>query len=598
MNTPEQVRYILYARKSSESEDKQMASLNDQIEVMKKLAKDRGLHIHDVIQEARSAKEPGRPGFQELLTRIQNGEADGVLTWKLNRLARNPVDGGQISWLLQRGVIRHIQTFEGVYKPTDNVILMQVEFGMANQYVNNLRTDVKRGTLRKAKRGWFPSPILPFGYMHNKNYHDDKNGEIITHPEHFPIMKSLWKKLLSGKYSVPMILKEVDQLNIANQKGRPFSRSTLYRYFSNPFYYGEFTWKNEGGEKEIFKGKHKPMISQEEFLLAQKIIGDRAHPHPSSPYNHPYCEVFHCGECGCSITAEQKVQAICSSCKKKFSIKNTSVCGACETHLEDMESPKILTYTYYRCTKKRGKCSQRYLSSKEMESQILEHLAKIALPEPIVTILRDVIDEEREWKDDDRVKVSPQKLKHRLTELQEKKSRLIDLRTEGEISREDYLKKASEISELINSLEEAINSSKEMVEEWKFEAHHSLNISQNAVEIFQKGTNDEKRTLLTGLGSNLILKDRELDFSTHFLLLDFRRMVEGVFPDVPWLEPKRMAQLSHYSDEIGLSKGRRLILLAEMDAARTLWTQKKRFKINTKLRPRYSKVEIFSKQNH
>ena len=53
---------------------------------------------------------PGRPIFNDMLRRIQTGEAQGIICWKVDRLARNPVDGGQIQWLLQQGVIAHIQT--------------------------------------------------------------------------------------------------------------------------------------------------------------------------------------------------------------------------------------------------------------------------------------------------------------------------------------------------------------------------------------------------------------------------------------------------------------------------------------------------------
>lgn len=578
MNTPERVRYILYARKSSESEDKQMASLNDQIEVMKKLAEDRGLHIHDVIQEARSAKEPGRPGFQELLTRIQNGEADGILTWKLNRLARNPVDGGQISWLLQRGVIRHIQTFEGVYKPTDNVILMQVEFGMANQYVNNLRTDVKRGLLSKAKRGWFPSPRLPYGYMYNRDYKEGVNDKIIPHPKHFSIMKSLWDKLLTGNYTVPMILKEANAMGLVNQVNRPFSRSTLYKYFSHPFYYGEFTWRNENGEPEVFVGKHKPMISKADFFLVQNILGARANPNPTISYNHTYCEVFHCGECGCSITAEQKVQAICSVCKKKFSIKNTSNCTQCGTHLERMDSPKILTYTYYRCTKKRGHCSQRYISEQELEKQIFDELSKIALPPAIVELLKQAISKADNLALTNDSIWSAEKYRQQISKLKERKSRLIDLYTDGGISREEYLEKASDISTQIEALERLVNTTEEAFRLWKKEAHAMLDIAKNALEIFNNDKVEEKRTLVKGLGSNLTIIDKKLEFTTYFLLLAFRSMVEGVLPDWPWLEPEKMAQQSPYQGEIRLTEVQRLRLLADVDSARTYWLEKEALK--------------------
>ena len=164
------MKYFIYARKSSESEDRQMASIDSQIVELQKLAKDLNLEVVKVFEESRSAKGPGRPIFNEMLVQISKGEATGILCWKLNRLARNPIDGGQISWMLQEKIIEHIQTYGRDYKSDDNVLMMQVEFGMANQFIRDLRTDTKRGLKAKAERGWYPV-FATLGYMHNPYKH-------------------------------------------------------------------------------------------------------------------------------------------------------------------------------------------------------------------------------------------------------------------------------------------------------------------------------------------------------------------------------------------------------------------------------------------
>ena len=93
------IKYFLYARKSSEGEDRQVASVSSQIEELKDLAERQGLDILDILTEEKSAKAPGRPVFNRMMEDIQNGKAQGIICWKLDRLARNPVDGGQIGWL-------------------------------------------------------------------------------------------------------------------------------------------------------------------------------------------------------------------------------------------------------------------------------------------------------------------------------------------------------------------------------------------------------------------------------------------------------------------------------------------------------------------
>ena len=129
------LRYILYARKSSESEDRQVLSIDSQVDELKRIALNEGIEIANVLVESRSAKTLGRPVFAELIERLVAGKADGILCWKLDRLARNFIDGGKIIEMVQHGAIQHIRTFERNYYPADNVLLMSVEFGMANQFI-------------------------------------------------------------------------------------------------------------------------------------------------------------------------------------------------------------------------------------------------------------------------------------------------------------------------------------------------------------------------------------------------------------------------------------------------------------------------------
>ena len=193
------MRYLIYARKSSESDDKQAQSIDDQIRELRQLAAGRGLEIVGELVESKSAKTPGaRPVFAELVSRLQEGQADGILCWHVNRLFRNPVDFGTISWMLQTGALREIYTPHQVHRCGDNVLLLSVENGMANQYIIDLKKAVTRGLNSKVAKGWFPHKA-PEGYL-------NQDSIIIADPERFPLMRRAWELMLGGEHTPPQVL--------------------------------------------------------------------------------------------------------------------------------------------------------------------------------------------------------------------------------------------------------------------------------------------------------------------------------------------------------------------------------------------------------
>src|SRR5436190_8785775 len=172
------IKFFLYARKSTEEEDRQMLSIEAQLSELNAIAERENLPIIETFTESRSAKEPGREVFNRMLQRIESGEANAILSWKLDRLARNFDDGGRIIGLLQRGVIQEIRTFEKTYLPSDNVLMIAVELGMANQYVRDLSVNIQRGIREKIRRGLFHGRA-PLAY-----FNEPKLRTIEPHPDH------------------------------------------------------------------------------------------------------------------------------------------------------------------------------------------------------------------------------------------------------------------------------------------------------------------------------------------------------------------------------------------------------------------------------
>ncbi len=526
------LKYFLYARKSSESEDRQMASIEDQIAEAKKLAERYNINIVDIISESKSAKEPGRVGFNTMLKRIHKGEAQGILTWKLNRLARNPIDGGQISWMLQQNIIKNIQTFEREYNPSDNVLLMQVEFGMANQYVKDLSLDVKRGMRQKAERGWFPSTVLPIGYAHNSNFSIGMDSEIITVKEQFDILKKLWKLLLTGKYSVAEIKRKGDILGLTNKQKRLCSKNSYHKIFTNEFYCGYYCWKDASDNVIRYQGKHKVMVSPSEFQKVQIILSSKPNSHSRErAYNFPYRGIIKCGECGCSILPDHKLQAICTKCKYKYSIHTRSTCPMCDIELTEMDNPTIIDILYYHCSKSKGKCSQRSITKDQIDEFIKEELKKVSITEDFYSWASHELNSRNENKKTEYDKLI-QGMKRRKTELEDRIIGLIELRASGEINSDQFnLSRLKSQKELL-SIEHEIEQFKKQNIECNDELTKSLDFALSAPKTFNQVDDSLKTEMVKNLASNLILLNKKLEITIRKPFLKIKELNTSTPPKI------------------------------------------------------------------
>ena len=474
------IKYFLYARKSSESEDRQVASIGSQIMELTKVAKRNGLKIIEVLSESQSAKAPGRPKFNQMLQRIHSGEAQGVICWKLDRLARNPVDGGNVSWMLQQGIIKHIQAYERGYFPTDNVLMMSVEFGMANQFILDLSQNAKRGLRTKAARGWYPGHT-PVGYMHNFQKKKSEE-EIIKDLERFSLVKKMFNLMLSGPHR-PLKILEIanNEWGLRMPSGRPMGKSTIYRLFTNPFYCGTFEFPIGSGN--WYKGNHEPMITEEEYDRIQFLLGRKGRPRPKS-HVFAFTGIMRCGECGAMITAEEKIK------KQK--------------------NGNIHRYIYYHCTKRKNPgCSQGSIEEKELKRQIVEKINGIAIPQSFFEWAMKQLHAENKEESEDRNKILSNQQKAYNGCVKEIDG-LIGMRARGELDEENYKRRIKSLTQEKARLQELLNDTDNRVNGWVRKAEEYYLFARDAKEKFETGTLEERKQVLTSLGSNLSIKDRKL----------------------------------------------------------------------------------------
>src|SRR3989339_1618512 len=190
------MKYILYARKSTESEDRQVLSIEAQLAELQQFAAKEKLEIAASLCEAKTAKEPGRTKFAEMLDMIERGTAQGIIAWHPDRLARNSIDGGKIIYMVDNLKIKSLKfpTFWFENTPQGKFML-NIAFGQSKYFVDNLSENIKRGLRQKLRNGGWPHPA-PVGYQN-----DTRNKTIVIDPVQGPLIQKMFKEYATGKYT-------------------------------------------------------------------------------------------------------------------------------------------------------------------------------------------------------------------------------------------------------------------------------------------------------------------------------------------------------------------------------------------------------------
>ena len=513
MKQKEKITYFAYIRKSSDREDSQTLSLAAQKREIKEFAaKFPNVRIKAYFEESASAYKAGRPKFNEMLKRIEKGEANGILVYHLTRIARNSFDGGRVIYMMDEGKIREILTPTGTYRNenSDDLLMMQIHFAMAKKSSDDTSKFVKRDIESKLLKGEYPVSA-PIGYLNLDKYGtitgrrfdrekqhliEEKLGQdgrkarrIEPDPVLAPVVQELYALYASKNHSIEELTEKSYAMGVRGQRSESrITKSTMLRILTNPMYYGAIRWKDRLLEPADLPAgtRHDPIIDKGLFEQVQEILHDKSRPR-KQVHSHAYRGLFFCSECGGRITSE-------------------------------LQKGRV----YYRCTKKMGtKCSQPYIREDVLEEKMEEVVRAHTIPGDFAQWALGVLSENNEDETARRKQILANQRKQ-VSQLEGQLENLLKMKISpnnlsGEmITDEEYVNQKTTLMKEKSTIQEKVADMEQRGDQWLERCEEFFDFASNCHSNWNTGDQAAKRNIFSLIfGSNGLICGRELVLQTE-----------------------------------------------------------------------------------
>jgi DNA invertase Pin-like site-specific DNA recombinase len=486
------------------------------------------LKIVASFEESRSAFEPGRPKFDQMLDMLNSGKADGIIAWHPDRLSRNEVDASMITYAVRRGIIKDLKF--GTYlfdNSPSGIMMLQTMLSQSQYYSAKLSVDVKRGNEQQRKNGWLTYRAMP-GYLNARNPNNPDQGIIVMDEERHALVRKMWDMFLTSAYSVPMIEK------IANEEwkyrtpvrrrsgGAPMHRNTLYHMFSNIRYTGLIPIPGKPDQYE--NGQYPAMISFEEFDKAQFILGKKGKPRKPVAKEFEYRGFLFCKGCGCQITAQDKFKHLVNG--------------------------KVLHYIYYHCTHRRPCDNRKTVEEQNIAAQLYAILDKFTIhplfEEWALEAIKAMYGNEAENR-----KVIEEAQFKNLKQLRQQYDKLVDMASKELIQDDTFKENSKGLLAQIKDAEDDVADTTYSAASLREALHKTVDVIAHGRERFENGGIIGKRDVLLALGSTPTLYDGIIELTPYDWLIpieeglpELKTAIEKVQPQDlqignPELEPIR-----------------------------------------------------------
>lgn len=285
-------KYVIYARKSTEDDKRQVQSVEDQIEHCQKYAKANNLEVVDILREEKSAKIAGkRPIFQSMLDTLYTGDFyNAILAWHPDRLSRNMKESGEILDMLDNSFIADLKFPSYAFNnDAAGKMTLSILFAMAKEFSDKLSEDTKRGNTKKINQGKHIG-------TDKRGYVKGKDDYFRPHPDTYDIYKKAWRKYIE-------VNNQAEVARWLNEQGEDITENMMSEFFRDPFSAGIYTYGDQIVEIPSVDNKFKPLVSAKDFVNMQKMNRDNPRGWNITDEFRPFRDFVICSDCENPMTS-------------------------------------------------------------------------------------------------------------------------------------------------------------------------------------------------------------------------------------------------------------------------------------------------------
>jgi len=365
-------------------------SLSTQESRLRAYCQANGYRVFNVYKDAGfSGKDTKRPGLEALMSDIKAGRIQVVLVTKLDRITRSLRDLLKLVEFFHKHDVKFISITQNIDSSGPFGRFMRDLLGLIAQLEREVTAErVAEDMYYRAGLGKWNGGVVPYGYTTRHRVMTEllekgapeeealkKAAELAPEPkklypdpEEAEVVRKIFQTFLETR-SIRRTTRTLNSLGLRTRRGSTWAASSIHRILTNPTYIGKIwygkrktnpvTGRLKQVPKEewrIEKGEHEPIISEETFYEAQRVLSSKGKP-SRAKRTYLLSGLIRCGKCGGPMYGYTHV-------------KNSG------------KASKGKPYTYYRChnymSKGEAVCSGLSVPTKLVEDAVIQRLMSLS----------------------------------------------------------------------------------------------------------------------------------------------------------------------------------------------------------------------------